>query len=37
VRDDQDGVLSYLILPSRSFGRYLHEVLMDAGREMGLG
>jgi heterotetrameric sarcosine oxidase gamma subunit len=37
VRDDQDGVLSYLILPSRSFGRYLHEVLMDAGAEFGLG
>jgi len=36
VRDDQDGVLSFLILPSRSFGRYVHEVLMDAGAEFGL-
>ena len=36
VRDDQDGVLSYLILPSRSFSRYIHEVLMDAGVEFGL-
>ena len=36
VRDDQDGVLSFLILPSRSFSRYLHEVLMDAGAEFGL-
>lgn len=37
VRDDQDGVRSYLILPSRSFGRYTHEVLIDAGAELGLG
>lgn len=36
VRDDQDRVPSYLILPSRSFGRYVHEVLIDAGAEFGL-
>lgn len=36
VRDDQNGVPSFLILPSRSFGRYLHEVLLDAGAEFGL-
>lgn len=37
VRDDQNGVLSFLILPSRSFARYLHDVLLDAGAEFGLG
>lgn len=37
VRDDQSGTRSYLILPSRSFGRYLHEVLVDAGAEFGMG
>lgn len=37
VRDDQNGARSYLILPSRSFGRYLHDVLVDAGLEFGLG
>ena len=36
VRDDQDGVPSYLILPSRSFGRYMHDVILDAGGEFGL-
>lgn len=36
VRDDQDGTRSYLLLPSRSFGRYLHGVLVDAGLEFGL-
>jgi sarcosine oxidase gamma subunit len=36
VRDDQDRSRSYLILPSRSFGRYLHGVLVDAGQEFGL-
>lgn len=36
VRDDQNGVPSFLILPSRSFGRYLHDVLLDAGAEFGL-
>lgn len=36
VRDDQDETLSYLILPSRSFGRYIAETLRDAGEEFGL-
>jgi heterotetrameric sarcosine oxidase gamma subunit len=36
VRDDQDGVISYLILPSRSFGRYMRETILDAGDEFGL-
>ena len=35
VRDDQDEV-SYLILPSRSFGRYIEETLRDAGEEFGI-
>lgn len=37
IRDDEDGTRSYLLLPSRSFGRYLHSVLVDAGLEFGLG
>ncbi len=36
VRDDRDGAPSYLLLPSRSFGRYLADVLIDAGAEFGL-
>ena len=36
VRDDQDEAVSYLILPSRSFGRYLEDTLRDAGQEFGL-
>lgn len=36
VRDDQDGDLSILVMPSRSFGRYLHDALLDAGQELGL-
>lgn len=36
VRDDQQGTTSFLIVPSRSFGRYLHSVLLDAGSEFGL-
>lgn len=36
IRDDHGGTLSYLLLPSRSFGRYLREVLYDAGEEFGL-
>ena len=35
VRDDTDAS-SYLILPSRSFGRYLEETIRDAGEEFGL-
>lgn len=30
VRDDQGGVRSYLILPSRSFGLYLHGVIAES-------
>lgn len=36
VRDDELEVPSYLILPSRSFGRYLIDVLRDAGQEFGM-
>lgn len=36
VRDDQNGITSMLLLPSRSFARYFHEVLIDAGEEFGL-
>lgn len=36
VRDDQDGTLSYLIVPSSSFGVYIHDVIEDAGPEFGL-
>ena len=36
VRDDQDGVRTYLILPSRSFGLYMYDVILDAGGEFGL-
>jgi heterotetrameric sarcosine oxidase gamma subunit len=36
VRDDVDETTSYLILPSRSFGRYVEDVLTDAGAEFGL-
>ena len=36
IRDDQDGVRSYLILPSRSFGLYMYDVILDAGGEFGL-
>ena len=36
VRDDQAETPSFLILPSRSFGRYMEETLRDAGQEFGL-
>ena len=36
VRNDSEGLPSYLIVPSRSFGTYLHGVLIDAGMEFGL-
>lgn len=36
VRDDRHGTRSYLILPSRSFGAYLHQTMVDAGVEFGL-
>jgi len=36
VRDDENGVPSYLLLPSRSFSTYILEVILDAGAEFGL-
>jgi heterotetrameric sarcosine oxidase gamma subunit len=36
VRDDLDGFRSYLLLPSRSYGRYMMEVIVDAGEEFEL-
>lgn len=36
VRDDVASTPSYLILPSRSFGTYLWDVIEDAGGELGL-
>ncbi len=36
VRDDQDGVLSYLLHCERSSGQYLFDALIDAGDEFGI-
>jgi sarcosine oxidase subunit alpha len=36
VRDDADGVPSYLILPSSSYKGYVREVIEDAGAEFGI-
>jgi heterotetrameric sarcosine oxidase gamma subunit len=36
IRDDQGGVRSYLILPSRSFGLFVYETIVDAGEEFGI-
>ncbi len=36
IRDDDGGMPSYLILPSRSFSTYIVEVIEDAGVEFGL-
>lgn len=36
VRDDLDGVRSYLVHCERSSGQYLFDVLLDAGREFGI-
>lgn len=36
VRDDRGGAPSYLLLCDRSFGRYLADALLDAGREFGI-
>jgi len=36
VRDDQEDGPSYLLLPSRSYGTYVLEVIRDAGAEFGL-
>lgn len=35
VRDDRDGVRSYLLHCERSSGQYLFDSLLDAGREFG--
>ncbi len=35
VRDDRDGVRSYLVHCERSAGRYLFDSLLDAGEEFG--
>ncbi len=37
IRDDVDDELSYLLHCERSSGQYLHDALMDAGREFGIG
>ena len=36
VRDDRAGTPSYLLHCERSSGRYLHEALLDAGKEFGI-
>jgi len=36
VRNDLDGVPSYLISCDRSFGQYLFDVILDAGQEFGI-
>ncbi len=36
IRNDVDGVPSYLILVDRSFGQYLFDALLDAGDEFGI-
>lgn len=36
IRDDRDGLPSYLIVPSRSYSTYIEEVIHDAGAEFGL-
>ena len=36
VRDDRDGVRSYLLHCERSSGQYLFDVLVDAGAEFGI-
>lgn len=35
VRDDSSEKPSYLILPSRSYGHYIHDVIGDAATEFG--
>jgi len=37
VRDDEEGVRSYLLHCERSYGQYLFDALMDAGDEFGIG
>lgn len=37
IRNDLGGKLSYLLVSSRSFGEYLHHVLVDQAGEFGVG
>jgi sarcosine oxidase subunit alpha len=36
VRDDEDGVPSYLLVLSRSYSTYVLDVIIDAGTEFGI-
>jgi len=36
VRDDVDGVRSYLLHCERSSGQYFFDALLDAGQEFGI-
>lgn len=36
VRDDHNGQSSYLLVASRSFGRFLFDAILDAGAEYGV-
>lgn len=36
VRDDSEGRRSYLLHFERSYGQYLFDALLDAGREFGI-
>lgn len=36
VRDDEEGVRSYLLHCERSYGQYLFDALLDAGEEFGV-
>lgn len=36
IRDDRDGVRSYLVHCERSSGQYLFDALLDAGRDFGI-
>jgi sarcosine oxidase gamma subunit len=36
VRDDREGVCSYLLSCDRSYGAYLFEALLDAGSEFAI-
>jgi len=37
VRNDADGIPSYLIACDRSFGQYLFDAILDSGTEFGIG
>lgn len=36
VREDRAGIPSYLLVPSRSFGAFLWDAVVDAGAEFGM-